>query len=126
MVQAIDVGYSQKQRFKRYNVNLMSVVSSDAKSYAGFIQNVSEEGLAYESYSFVPMLNKLSEKKIINLMLKMPSGETLNLNCEVKWSSEPPPWSLIQNYRIFNMGMKIIDPPLKYREYVNTLQHVLR
>ena len=111
------MSYAQKQRFKRYNVNLVSIVSSDATSSAGFIKNASEEGLAYETYSFASTLKKLSAKKLIDLMLKMPSGEILNLNCEIKWSSEHSPWSL------FKMGMKIIDPPLQYREYVKTLQH---
>ena len=116
MVQAQEVSYSEKQRFKRYNVNLVSIVSSDAASYAGFTKNVSEKGLAYESYYFPSTLKRISTKEIIDLMLKMPSGEILKLNCVIKWSSEHLPWSL------FKMGMKIIDPPLKYREYVKTFQ----
>ena len=119
------MSYSQEQRFKRYNVNLVSIVSSDATSYAGFIKNASEEGLAYQTYYFDSTLKKISTKEIIDLMLKMPSGETLNLNCEIKWSFIlDSPWPLPLNYSTFNMGMKIIDPPLKYREYVKTLQHV--
>ena len=116
MVQVKEASYSKKQRFKRYNVNLLSIVSLDAVNYTGFIKNASEEGLAYETYSFASTLKKLSTKKKIDLMLKMPSGEILNLHCAIKWSSEHSPWSL------FKMGMKIIDPPLKYREYVKTLQ----
>ncbi len=97
----------------------MSIVSSDAINYTGFIKNASEEGLAYETYSFA------STKKKIDLMLKMPSGETLNLNCEIKWSSLlDSPWPLPLNYSTFNMGMKIIDPPLKYMEYVKKLQQI--
>ena len=118
MVQAKDVSCSQKQRFKRYNIKLLSIVSSDAANYTGFIKNASEEGLAYETYSFASTLKKLSTKKTVNIMLKMPSGEILNLNCAIKWSSEHSPWSL------FKMGMKIIDPPLKYRKYVKTLQQI--
>ena len=103
----------------------MSIVSSDAINYTGFIKNASEEGLSYETYSFASTLKKLSTKKKIDLMLKMPSGETLNLNCEIKWSSLlASPWPLPLNYSTFNMGMKIIDPPLKYREYVKTLKQI--
>ena len=109
------MSYSQEQRFKRYNVNLVSIVSSDATSYAGFIKNASEEGLAYETYSYASTLNKLSRKKTINLMMKMPSGEMLKMKCSIKWLSKHSTWSL------FKMGMKIIDPPMKYREYVKTL-----
>ncbi len=67
-------------------------------------------------HTFASTLKKLSTNKIINVMLKMPSGEILNLNCAIKWSSEHSPWSL------FRMGMNIIDLPIKYREYVKTLQ----
>ena len=124
MGQGKEGSYSQEQRFKRYNVNLMSIVSSDSMNYAGFIQNASEEGLAYASHSFTPTINELSPKKIIELLLKMPSGETLKLDCEIKWSAEHSTWSSLRNYTLFKMGMKIIDPPSEYSQYVKTLQQV--
>jgi hypothetical protein len=114
--------YSQKQLFKRYTVKLMSLILSNRRSYAGFVHNVSEEGLAFETYAFAPTLKELSLKKIVNLTLKMPSGEILNLNCEIIWSSKHSPLRLLQNYTTHIIGMSIVAPPLKYREYVKTLQ----
>ena len=102
---------------------MMSIVSSDTIYYAGFIQNASEEGLAYKSYSFAPTAKKLPPKKRIKLILEIPSRGTLKLSCEIKWSSDYAPWTSMQDYTIFEMGMKIIDPPWSYREYVKKLQH---
>jgi hypothetical protein len=117
-----EAGYSQKQLFKRINVKLMSLVSSNGKSYAGFIHDVSEEGLAFETYDFAPTLKELSPKKIIKLTVKIPSGEMLNLNCEIIWSSKHSPLRLLQNYTTHKIGMRIVDPPSKYKEYVKALQ----
>jgi hypothetical protein len=125
-------GYSKKQLFKRFTVKLMSLVSLNEKSYAGFvhneknyvgfIHNVSEEGLAFEIYDFEPMLKELSPKRIIKLTVRIPSGEMLNLNCEIVWSSIDSHSRLLQNYTTHKMGMRIIDPPSKYREYVKSLK----
>lgn len=114
----------QKQRFQRYTIRLMSLISSNGKHYAGFVHNVSEEGLAFEAYAFAPIFKELLPCKTVNLIVKMPSGEILNLTCEIIWSSEhsPLPWPLIQNYKTLIMGMRIIDPPATYREYVKTMQ----
>jgi hypothetical protein len=117
-----DTVYSKKQLFKRYTVKLMSLILSDGRSYAGFVHNVSEEGVAFETYAFATKLKELSSKKIINLIIKMPSGEILNLSCEIIWSSRHSPLRLLQNYTTHIIGMSIIDPPLHFREYVKTLQ----
>ena len=117
-----DGNYYPEQRFKRYNVNLESLIVSNDRTYEGFIQNVSEEGLAYESDSFPSNLQEFSPEKTINVILKMPSGETLILNCEIKWSSEQSPWPLPKNYSTLGMGMQIINPPETYREYVRIFQ----
>lgn len=117
-----EAGYSQKKLFKRFNVRLMSLVSSNGKSYAGFIHDVSEEGLAFETYYFASTLTKISTKKIIKLTVKIPSGEMLNINCEIIWSSKHSPLHLLQNYTIHKIGMRIVDPPSKYKEYVKELQ----
>ena len=117
-----EAGYSQKKLFKRFNVRLMSLVSSNGKSYAGFIHDVSEEGLAFETYYFASTLTKISTKKIIKLTVKIPSGKMLNLNCETIWSSTLSPLHLLQNYTIYKIGMIIVDPPSKYKEYVKELQ----
>jgi hypothetical protein len=114
-----------KKRSERFSVNLNSVITSGFRNYLGFIENVSEEGLAYirvERDTFNLTLKEFTPEKIINIILVVADGETLNLNCQIKWSSLlSSPWPLPQDYPTLGLGMKIIDPPKKYREYLETL-----
>ena len=109
----------------RYSVNLNSVIISNFSNYLGFIENVSEEGLAYirvERDTFTMTLKKFTPEKIIHMILVVPDGVALNLTCQIKWSSLlSPPWPLPEDYPMLGIGMKIINPPQKYREYVGNL-----
>ena len=114
-----------KRSSERFSVNLNSVITSGFRNYLGFIDNVSEEGLAYirvDRDTFTLTLKEFTPEKIINIILVVPYGETLNLNCQIKWSAIlSSPWPLPEDYPTLGIGMKIINPPLKYREYVETL-----
>lgn len=44
---------------------------------------------------------------------ELPPGETLNLNCEIIWVSKT-----LYSEKKNAFGMKIIDPPPKYKEFV--------
>ena len=114
-----------KRSSERFSVNLNSVITSGLRNYLGFIENVSEEGLAYirvERDTFNLTLKEFTPEKIINIILVVADGETLNLNCQIKWSSLlSSPWPLPQDYPTLGLGMKIINPPKKYREYLETL-----
>lgn len=110
-----------EQRSQRYIVNINSIILSNGRRYAGFIENVSEGGLAYKRYSFTPMLPEFAPQNVIDLILKMPSGEDVNLNCEIIWSFEHSPWHLVQKLSTLGMGMKILNPPEPFREYVKIL-----
>ncbi len=109
--------YQRKQiRNKRFIVRLNSVID---KNYLGSIKNVSEGGIMCSINILTSTIKEFTPGKIINLIFFISTScETHNLNCAIIWSSEHSPRSL------FKMGMKIIDPPLKYREYVKTLQQV--
>jgi hypothetical protein len=50
------------------------------------------------------------------VIILISSGETLNLNCEIRWNSVPC------DEENFCMGMKILDPPTKYKELLKTLK----
>ena len=120
-----DEGREQKRSSDRFSVNLNSVITSGFRSYLGVIENVSKEGLAYirvERDTFTLTLKEFTPEKIINIILVVYDGETLNLNCQIKWSSLlSSPWPLHQDYPKLGIGMKIINPPLKYRKYLETL-----
>lgn len=118
-------GREQKRSSERFSVNLNSVITSGFRNYLGFIENVSEEGLAYvrvERDTFTLTLKEFTPEKMINIILVVPDGETLNLNCQIKWSSLlSSPWPLPEDYPTLGIGLKIISPPVKYREYLETL-----
>jgi hypothetical protein len=86
------------------------------------IENVCEEGLAYSIETVVPALTEFPPEKKVQLIVSASSGEKWHLDCEIRWSSVSSPWPLPQDYRTLGMGVRVIDPPENYREYVRTLQ----
>jgi hypothetical protein len=105
----------EKRRSKRKIVRLKAERISGDKNHAVFIENLSEEGIymitapAKTSMDFIP-------GTALELKFQLRSGETLNLRCKVIWSHKNPPDGLTNS-----VGMEIIDPPLKYKEFIKTL-----
>lgn len=106
----------EERRFKRYNVRFHSVVLSKGNNYTGTIENVSEEGIGYIMSTVREALEDLLPGEIIKLIILTSSGDTLNLNCEIRWTNVHH-----ANDKI-SMGAKIIDPPAKYKEFLDTLE----
>jgi hypothetical protein len=74
----------ERRRFKRFNARFHSVILSKGNSYAGSIENVSEEGLAYIMSNFNAAIKDLIPEEKIKLIILIPSGDTLNLYCEIR------------------------------------------
>jgi hypothetical protein len=106
----------EKRRFERFVVHWRSVIIAQGRSHSGSIQNVSEEGIAYIMSAFNQTLKEFAPETIIKLLFSIPTGETLNLSCQIIWTSE------CNDNSEFCMGMKILEPPVRYIEYVKTLQ----
>ena len=106
----------ERRRCNRIPVILKAKVIIGDKTYAGFIENVSVEGIKYSITSFFQTTKDFTPEMIIKLNFQNPSGETLNLNCELIWFSKISP-----NDTELTLGMKIIDPPQNYKEFVRTL-----
>ncbi len=102
----------------RTPVILKAKLISGGKSYAGIIRNLSENG-AYVETAPTKTVTDFIPETTLKLEFKIPSGERLNLNCEVIWlyTKKTLPPGFKQN----NIGMEIIDPPLKYKEFLKTL-----
>ena len=109
----------ERRLSQRIPVTLDAHVSSGGKTYTGFIENVSKEGVEYLMVSSIEASKDFKPEKIIELYFQIPSGETLNLNCEVQWLLRASP-----NDKTLTLGMKIIDPPTKYKEFINSLNIV--
>ncbi len=81
----------------------------------GVIENLSMHGICLKTF---PQSSALDYAPGTILELKIPSfsGETLNLRCMVKWSQKIPPDDLT-----YKMGMKIINPSMKYSKLLKIL-----
>ena len=98
----------------RISYHLNARIESGGIMYDGLIENVSDGGVEYLMTSTVDAAADFTPDKIIELSMRMPSGDTVRLTCEVKWflKTEEGSEKLI-------LGMKIIDPPAAYREWIN-------
>ncbi|RJQ16117.1 MAG: PilZ domain-containing protein [Nitrospiraceae bacterium] len=95
---------------------LNAKVVSGGRIFDGTIESVSEDGLEYFITSFIKASGDLIPSKLVNINFQAPTGETLNLNCELMWFLETSPED-----KTLLVGMKIIDPPLTYKEILKHL-----
>lgn len=107
-----------KERRKSKRVPFISVASivSAGRSYEGSIQNLSEEGVEYLLTSIKKVSKDFIPEKAVSLVLKDPSGKKYKLNCEVKWYLRAKGSSTS-----LTLGMKINNPPPRYRELIASL-----
>ncbi|RJQ48162.1 MAG: PilZ domain-containing protein [Nitrospiraceae bacterium] len=105
----------EKRRHKRIFENLDAEIINGNIRYQGIIMNFSEDGL----YMITATSNKVVEfgnKSQVKLKCRLPSGEELTMKCEIKWfqtKSSPHGTS-------FSMGMEIINPPSKYKKFIDS------
>jgi hypothetical protein len=104
----------ERRRSKRVTVNLKAERISCTDNCSVFIENLSESGIyiitAPEKKStYIP-------GNALDLELELNSGETINLNCNVKWAYENSPEDMTRS-----VGLEIIDPPREYIEFIKTL-----
>ena len=98
----------EKRRSKRIIVSLEAEILSEDRSFAGIIENLSNEGLYVK---IVPAKTPVdfTPGKPLKFIIQLPTGETLNLNCELKWLCNDTSYDLSGR-----AGMKIINPPPEY------------
>ncbi len=103
----------EKRASERKSESLDAEITLDGLNYSGIIMNYSEDGLFLVSATLydVDEVDKNTEMEII---CTLPSEEKVNLKCKVKWSNiKDSPFGVS-----LNMGMKIIDPPENYTEFI--------
>ncbi len=104
-----------KRHSRRVTVFFNAVLISDDASYAGFIGYISETGM----YIWVPSASakiNFTHGATFNLKLKLPSEGILSLHCRLVWAYEIP-LSTQVGKSAYNMGVEIIDPFQKYKEF---------
>ncbi len=105
----------EKRRSRRISVYLSAERISGDSNHAIFIENLSESGIC--------MIATPSKKTAgfkpgapVTVKLKMSPNETINLDCRVIWSHKSE-----SNSITVSVGLEIINPPEKYREFVKKL-----
>jgi hypothetical protein len=107
----------EKRRNKRINYKLKADVSFDSKHAQGMIENFSETGIFKVVFCEKGVIN-FYPGETIGVNFQMPLGQAVDLECEIKWVRIQKGSPLFMKY---SMGVKIINPPPVYIEFIKTL-----
>jgi hypothetical protein len=102
-----------KRKQKRFAISLHADIFIGKKTYKGLIGNISEEGVLYSLTTFIQTDDKFLPQKNVGLNFDLPSGEKVDLNCEVRWFIKP-----LEKGKALMLGLYIIDPPSEYTEWL--------
>lgn len=102
-----------KRRHKRFVITLHAQVAVGEKTYDGVISNVSEEGVSSTITTYIKTDDAFAPQNKITLMFELPTGDQVELNCEIRWYLRPQ-----EKGKNLMLGLFIVDPPIKYREWI--------
>jgi hypothetical protein len=106
----------EKRRSQRIKVDLKAERISGDETHGVFIENISENGIHIIT-AHVKEHRGYFPGRDVDLKLFLSSGGVLRLRCKVKWLCP----EILPNNLIDSIGLEIIDPPLRYIEFVKTL-----
>lgn len=78
---------------------------------------MSEEGAAYSLSTFIQTATDFVPEKIIEIIFKIPTGEPINLKCEIRWFLRPS-----EGENTLILGMKIMEAHPKYKEWIKNIE----
>jgi len=110
----------EKRSARRHGVGFKAELLYGGKSYAGLVENISENGLYAIAYPLDTAIDFHSGTEL-EMKFQLTSGEIVNLPCEVKWSYKTPLHGLT-----FSIGTEIIEPSPEYKEYLKSLSLKIR
>ncbi len=107
----------ERIRFKRIDTKIRADVTTDSKFHEGSIENISEEGLFEIVFPEIEVTD-FTPKKFLGVKFHQPSGDDLNLKCQIVWlilnGDNPAKFK-------YCMGMEVISPLERYKKFVKTL-----
>jgi hypothetical protein len=83
--------------------------------YGVIIENFADNGMKIRTEPTDRAVDFIPDE-IVDLEFEIPSGEILNLNCRLIWSSKMSPESLMQD-----IGLKINETSPAYEEFYKSL-----
>jgi hypothetical protein len=106
-----------KRRYKRVDFRLNADIIYGNKNYKGHIENFSETGIFKIVFPEERVVDFIPGT-VISVKFQVPSGEILNLDCEIRWLriNTDSPFALK-----YHMGMEIIEPPQEYRQFLSSI-----
>jgi hypothetical protein len=106
----------EKRPLEKIHVNLYVKIILGGETYYGYIDDVAQEGDEYLITCVIKVSKNFTPEKIAKIYFQIPSGETINLSCAIRWF-------LISQYdnKTEVIGMKIMNPPAKYEEFIRSL-----
>ena len=104
----------EKRRHNRFFISLHAKVIADGKSFDGVIENVSDEGVASTITTHLKADQDFSPHKIVELSFQLPTGESINMNCEVRWFLRPS-----SNNSSVMLGLHVEDAPQSYKDWIH-------
>ena len=102
----------ERRSSDRVTVNMKAERISCTENCSVFIENMSETGIYI--ITAPAKQNDYEPGKEIDLELELSTGEVINLNCNVKWSYDT------SEELTKNVGLEIINPPEKYKHFIET------
>ncbi len=112
-----EVNAVERRKFRRVDFRVKAEIVYGGVSYTGFIENFSETGIFKIVFPEEKVID-LIPGTMLQIKFQTPSENDISLNCEVKWLRINTDSPFVLKY---NMGMSIINPPRKYREFISRL-----
>ncbi|MBA4374074.1 MAG: hypothetical protein C0402_14580, partial [Thermodesulfovibrio sp.] len=104
------------RRSERKAVKFNTKIILAGKAYDGYITNVSQDGIGCSITSVLKAPKDFMPIKIPELQFELPSGETVNLTCELAWFTGTE-----QDDHQLTLGLKILTPSPHYHEFIKEL-----
>ena len=103
----------KKRKYKRFVISMHANISIGEKTYKGVIGNISEEGILSSLTTSITTDENFLPQKNVEMNLDLPTGETVDLNCEIRWFLKPS-----EQRKTIMLGLYIIDPPSEYTAWL--------
>ena len=103
----------EKRRHNRFIISLPATIIIGGKTFDAVVSDVSEEGVASLMTTCVRTGKDFHVHNHVQTCLQLPNGETVHLQCEVRWFLRTP---LKDNSLL--LGLHIPDPPKNYLDWI--------